>query len=137
MGHPTYPWKKGKQPGYEMAVVEVEICLDDLKQVYSSHRPADYEDQEMLMSWPSGGQEHVAFALLSEATKREAIFSLLLNISNKPGFLEFLAGLSEEERDKAFEDISTVVMHTMGQHVQRLAKDAVIAAYEDVKGNLG
>lgn len=133
MGQPDYPWKKGKQPGYEVAVLEVEVCMDDLKQVYSSHRPQGPEDQALLMSWPGGGQEHVGFALLAEATKREAIFSMLLNMSNKPGFLVQLAAMSEEDRDKALQDISVVVTHMMGQHVQRLAKSVVLAAYEDLK----
>ena len=133
MPAPDYPWKKGQNPDYSVAVLEVEVCLDDLKHIYSSHRPQGDEDRELLLTWPGGGQEHVAFALLAEATKREAIFSMLLNMSNKPGFLGRLAEMPEAERDKAFEDISMVVMHTMGRHVQRIAKAAVEAAYEDVR----
>ena len=133
MSAPDYPWKKGQTPVYSMVVLEVEVCLDSLKHVYSSHRPQAEADQELLMMWPGGGQEHVAFALLAEATKREAIFSMLLNMSNKPGFIEHLESLSEEERDKAFGEIAMVVLDTMGKNAQQIAKAAVAAAFEDVR----
>lgn len=132
MSAPKTPWKKGQQDGYSMAAVEVQVCYDDLKQVYSQHEPQSDEDRELLMSWPGGGQEHVAFALLCEATKREAMFSMLLNMSNKPEFIARLQGMSDEERDAAFEEMSVAVMATMGETVRRIAKDAVAAAFEDV-----
>jgi hypothetical protein len=115
-----------------MAAIEVQVCYDDLKQVYSQHEPATAEDRDVLMSWPGGGQEHVGFALLSEATKREAMFSMLINMSNKPGFVEKLQGMTDEERDATFEEMSIVVMHTMGDIVRRIAKDCVEAAFQDV-----
>lgn len=115
-----------------MAVVEVQVCYDDLKQVYSQHEPQSEGDRELLMSWPGGGQEHVAFALLSEAAKREALFSMLLNMSNKPDFIARLEGMTDEEREAAFEELSVAVMATMGETVQRIAKNCVKAAYQEV-----
>jgi hypothetical protein len=133
---PTYPWKRGQQPrqgnetAYEALSLEVEVCLDEMKQVYSSHKPLTGEDQELAMTWPGGGQEHIGFALLVEAARREAILSMLINMTNKPGFIASLAGLSEEKRQERLAEMALVLRHTMNSTLEGIAQQVVEEAYQ-------
>ena len=132
MSMPRYPWKKGTHEDYECLVIEVEICRDAIKQVYSSHRPQTQADQDLAMTWPGGGQEHIAFALLTEAARREAILALLMNMTHHQGFLAQLQGMEPEHLDAKLAEITESVLSLMGKLAQEIMPEVVRGAYESM-----
>ena len=120
---PPRPWKKGDQGSYSTVVLEVEVCKDEYGRVYTGHHPQDEGDEKVLMTWPAGGQEMVAFALLTEAVRREALYGLLIEMSKNKGTLERAA--DPEERTKLISELAGRLKTQTERTVERLAKAAV------------
>jgi len=147
--NPPYPWKKGQNrnvtaqregrmvpvPDHDVAIIELEICRDLLGPVYSSHKPQGQEDQDMLMSWPGSGQEHLAFALLTEALRREAVLGFLLNLSADKEYLSNIQAMSEEDRRQALTSLGNGVLQSMVKSLQEMTLPAILDAYEDFQSD--
>jgi hypothetical protein len=128
---PALPWTKGDHGSYSMVKVEVEVCRDEFGRVYTLHRLQDETDRETVMKWPSGGQEQIAFALLLEAVRREAVLGVLLELTKDKEFLsqldglpnkgEVLTGLAERvqtQMDRTIRRVSSNVVAEMIQQMQ-------------------
>jgi len=131
---PPRPWKKGKQADYEVIHILLEICQDDRHRVFSSHRPAEREDEELALTWRSGGLEQTAFAFLTEAIRREAILQTLLFKSNHPDLFQRLEEAEGEEREKLVEDLRNRLEFQLQGVISRLALGAVEEALHTVSG---
>jgi len=105
--------------------VEVEVCRDAEGRVFSSHGLQSDEDVQIALSWPSGGQEQVGFALLTEAVRREALLEILLVLSKDESFPQRFAGMSFEEKEAQVADLTARLRVQMDNVVARLAKGAI------------
>lgn len=68
----------------EEVVIEVRIRRDEYGRITSTHSPQSTEDLAKLQSWSSGGLEQIAFGLLTEAVKREALLDILIQTTKEP-----------------------------------------------------
>lgn len=116
----------------ESITVEVQIVKDARGRVSSSHDLSSDEDRSRVMAWPTGGLAQVAFALLTEATHREALLDIILKVSQDPEFGERVSRMSVEERDVEIGKLADAMVIGMSRTVQRLSVDAVRAALEHV-----
>lgn len=138
-GPPPLPWGTGKtestpeQAGFESLAIEVGVAVDDLQQIFSYHTLKSDEDEEVALGWPGGGQQYIAYALLTEATRREAILAVLVNMSNDGDFLAKVDALSPEEREELYNDFSLKVCMQMGKLAQKIARECVVQAFDYVK----
>jgi hypothetical protein len=88
---PKRPWHGG-DPSYTYSRLEVEIVEDENGWVFSGHDFESPVDAENAAKMQGGGVKQVAFALTTEALRREAFLCLLVEmskISDGPeGFLQ-------------------------------------------------
>jgi hypothetical protein len=125
---PPRPWKKGDQGAYSMVVLELEVCKDEFGRVFTGHHPQDESDEKLLSTWPAGGQEMVAFALLTEAVRREALFGLLIEMSKNKDTLDKVK--DPEERAKIVQALTERLQVQTERTVKRLAEAAVNEALQ-------
>lgn len=116
----------------ESITVEVQIVKDARGRVSSSHDLSSDEDRTRVMSWPTGGLAQVAFALLTEATHREAMLDIILKVSQDPEFGERLSRMSVAEREIEVGKLAEAMVLGMSRTVQRLSVEAIRAALEHV-----
>ena len=129
---PPGPWSKGDQGMYSMAVVEVEVCRDAFGRVFSNHHPQEDADKDLVLTWPSGGQEQIAFALLAEASRREALLVMLVQMTKDKAFLSKMLALPEAEREKRMQDMAKALRMQMNRTVARIAEDVIREAFHNV-----
>lgn len=127
---PPLPWYKGSHKDHSVAVVEVEVCrVHHTGHVFSTHHLQDQVDNSVVMAWPGGGQEQVAFALLTEAVRREAILEFLVQMSHDPEWLPTLQAMSDEERDTKFKELGVSLTKVVQNIVDGIAENCVREAY--------
>lgn len=133
---PPAEWEKGQHPDHDVVCVEVLLRRDAHGRVYTEHHLQDAVDHEVVLRWPSGGLEQVAFALLVEAVRREAVLDLALQISQEPSFLRNLAAATDDERAAAIGRMADALRATVQQTVARVARAAILDALQqfDPKG---
>lgn len=125
---PPAEWVKGQHPDHDVVCVEVLLRRDAHGRVYTEHHLQDAGDHEIVMRWPSGGLEQVAFALLAEAVRREAVLDLALQISQEPTFLDRWAAATEDERAESVGRMTDALRATVQQTVARVARAAILDA---------
>lgn len=109
-------------------VIEVRIRRDDFGRVSSIHDLRGEEDRKTALSWPSGGLNEVAFALLAEAVKREAIVDVGLQATHDPDFLRKWQVADESGKASIEADIIKALRVGMAGTVSRLAENAIRGA---------
>lgn len=124
MSTPLPVGKKGKHPEGDGVVLEVWICRAPSGQIFTQTRPQSPEDQDVLLSWPSGGMEQAVMGLLTEAVRREALMDILLKESDDPGSLKRCLTLPPEEEKSWLVDMSTGLQKLFGKVVKDLAPGA-------------
>lgn len=128
---PPFPWQKGSHDDHAVAVVEVEVCrVHHTGHVLSTHHLQDQVDNSIVMDWPSGGQEQVGFALLTEATRREAILEFLVQMSDDPEWLPRMQEMTDEERDAKFKELGESLTKVVQNIVDGIAESCVRETYE-------
>jgi hypothetical protein len=128
-GPPPGPWQKGQHTVYDLVVAEVTILRDEVGRVYSQHKLQDEGDVGVASKWPSCGIEQMAFALLTEATRREALLQMLLLESKSPEQFKQLQEMSPEDRQAKFEEMGRKLRLQMNKTINDLAVGAVHEAY--------
>lgn len=131
---PPHPWKKGQQGGYSSLILEVAVCRDEFGRVFSAHQLQDELDRQTVMTWPGGGQEAVAFALLLEAARREAILGIILKMSKDPDYLAS-ATASDEARREAIEELAKIVRVQVNRTLRDVAASVVEEAFVLAQSN--
>jgi len=126
---PDGSWAKGPHPDHAVAVVEVHVYRDEQGRVFSRHQLQNDTDDETAMSWPGGGQGTIAFGLLLEAIRREAMLELLLQMTHDPGSIQRLQTLPEDKRGEAFEQMARLLRLQMNKTIAKVARGAVEEAY--------
>jgi hypothetical protein len=133
-GPPPGPWEKGDHDTYSSITLEVKVCRDQHGRIYSMHQLQDELDHTTAMQWRTGGQEQTAFALLVEATRREALLSLLVRLTKDPDVAAKVASMTEEERQAWVAEVSAGMQEQMANSIRRLADAAVMEALDTVTG---
>lgn len=130
---PKTPWKKGTHKDHSTLVVEVHVARDALGQVYSNHTLQDQTDHVTAMSWPGGGQEQIAFAMLVEAVRREAIVEMLLCMSQDPQFTQKVS----EGLDEVVREMTAKLKAQLTHALDNLGEDAVREALSRIVSTPG
>ena len=128
-GPPPGPWQKGQHKDYGLAVAEVIVIRDEVGRVFSKHQLQDDEDVAVVQAWPSCGIEQMAFALFTEATRREALLQMLVLESSNADQFKLLQEMSPEARQVKFEEMSKQLRLQMNKTIADLAVGAVHEAY--------
>lgn len=126
---PPTPWSPGRYETHEVVKVDVTVCRDRLGRVYSSHSLSE-SDREIALGWPTGGQEQVGFALLTEAVRREAILSLLILMSNDRTAFERIRALPEDMQRAEFENLGQTVTTNLRRTIDALVVGSLQDALE-------
>lgn len=79
---PPRPWEKGEHSDHTVFVVEVEVCINEHGQVFSTHQLQDEQDHKIAQKLPSSGLNQTAVALLLEAIRREVNLQVLIKLSH-------------------------------------------------------
>lgn len=132
---PPPPWEKGTHEDYSSLVIEIAVCRDARGRVFSRHALQDALDHETAMKWPGGGQGEVAFALLVEAVRREALLGLLVALTDDPDFATKIDALDPEEREAKMGELVVNLRSQMDNVVARLARGALEEAVLTVTGD--
>lgn len=129
---PPFPWKKGTQESYASLVVEVLVCKDEHGRVFSMHRLQDALDRDTAMSWTTGGQEQVAFALITETVRREALFGLLVRMTQDPLLPVRFKAMSDNEKQTFIQQMASQLRAQVSAVVDKLADAAMEEALLDI-----
>ena len=127
---PPSGWVKGQHGNHDVVVVEVRIRRDASGHIYSEHHPQDEVDHRTLLQWPSGGLEQVASGLLVEAVRREALFDLVLQISEDAEFPRRWKEASSDAREETILRMTQALQAVMGRTISRVAEKAVREAID-------
>ena len=134
---PPRPWKKGEQEDYKALVVEIHVCQDSTGRVWSSNSFQDLVDEETAQGMPQGGSQQIAYALLTEAYRREVFVDALVHLSRDPQFLvHYVAGdpetrlEMEEHLAQTAREIMAVTLEKMGFAAAREVLEMMIGAQE-------
>lgn len=132
---PPFPWKKGKQKGYTAFSLEVTVCQDDNGWVFSVHDAASEEDSQIISGLPNHGVEQIAYALLTEALRRELYVEVLLALTQDRELVsQWTTG--DPPRKQEIEHMLTnacvsIITKTMGKMVPDLAKEVLTMMADD------
>ena len=126
---PPRPWERGEQDGYSALHVVVEVCRDEHGRVYSAHRLGDELDEQTAMSWPGGGLNEAAFALLTEAVRREALVEFLVRMTHDPELIKRLCAMPEAEREDELRRSAKALHRQLRRTMAGLSEAAVREAF--------
>jgi len=129
---PPLPWKPGKHEDHEVIHIEVLVCKDKYDRVFSTHALHSPMDEQVARMWKSGATQQVAFALLTEALRREAVVGLLVKLTDNPKYLIDFLAMPQEQRDAELEAMSVAMLGTVGKTAHQMARDIVREAVENV-----
>lgn len=122
---PEFPWKKGDQGSYSSLVIEVHVCKDAHGRIFSMHKLQDDTDRETALSWPSGGQEQVAFALLTETLRREALFGILVRMTRDRELPTRFAAMDPDARQALIVEMGSQLCAQINAVSEKMAEAAV------------
>ena len=129
---PPETWVEGKHEDHDVLVLEVLVRRDHATgHVHSIHRVGS-DGVDLVSSWPTGGLEQVAFALLAEAVRREAILDMIIKATHDPEFLSGYKSATPEAQKVILNDLSTALRGTMAQTISRISEAALREALEQI-----
>lgn len=118
---PDQPWDKGHHEAYTCLTIEVKVCQDANGRVWSIHDFQSPEDMKLAGMLQQGGVKQVAFALLTEAIRREAFLDVLAAMSENPEYVvKWLQG-TPEEKQKIEHDLAVSMIRMMNASSRKMA----------------
>ena len=120
---PPLPWEKGKHKDHTVFHIEVQVCMNEHGQVFSTHHLQDAHDQQIVQQLPSGGLNQSAVSLLLEAVRREVNLQVLIRLSND----KTLKGQIKDPqaRDLLEKELTTTVKEVLGKQIASLSLPSV------------
>ena len=115
---------KGEANGRSTIVMEVYVCNDEFGRVWSFHKPQDTEDEQRSLKWSGGGARQIAYAPLTEAVRREAFASAMVEMSKGPSYLTDYVGADEEKRLEIEKNLGKVVAKVVADTAQKMGEGA-------------
>ena len=128
-------WVKGQHESEDHDVIVLEVVVlreRSTGRVYSTHRAQAESDEQVALSWPSGGLEQAAYALLAEAIRREAVLDVILEASRDPGLKARYQEASPEGRKAVASRLSSLLRESMSRTTARLSEAALQGALEQI-----
>jgi hypothetical protein len=133
---PPRPWKKGKQDGYSSFTLEVQVCGDSSGRVWSYHDYQSREDEETALRFPYAGTQQIAYALLTEAYRREVFVDALVELTKNPLYLEAYRNGDSEARkhieDRLAEGSQEVMRRTLAKMGSDVSKEILAMLLESM-----
>lgn len=120
---PPRPWRRGKHENYSCASLEVRIVEDALGWVFSEHVCASPEDEKVVSEMRGHGLKQVAYALMTEALRREVYLCLLVEMSKHEDMLRWYAEGDETYQAKFRERLAGAALATIMGLVQKMLPD--------------
>jgi len=118
---PPLPWPSGKNEGYSAFTLEVHICQDETNRVWSFHDFQTPEDQATSLTFSHGGAQQVAYALLTEAYRRECFVTALAEMSHNSTFLDDYRKSTPEEKEALEFRIAGVAQEVMRRTLAKMS----------------
>jgi len=82
------PPKELWEDGPNTSVLEVRVHQDTDGRIWSVHQFKSATEEQKPRHWPGGGVRQLAYAFLTEALRREAFASIMVEMSKDNGFLK-------------------------------------------------
>jgi len=101
--------------------MEVEVCQDQYGRVWSRHDFQGQADAETAQGMPQSGIQQVAFALLTEAIRRESYVDLIVEIGKDPGFEKRYRGATPEQREAIVLDLAGSTIKIVNGSLRKMA----------------
>ena len=120
---PPRPWKKGKQEDYSAFTLEVQVCGDSTGRVWSYHEYQSPADEEAALGFPFGGAQQVAYALLTEAYRREVFVDALVELTKNPLLLQAYQDGDSESRKQLEDRLAEASREVMQRTLARMGSD--------------
>lgn len=114
----------------ETVILEVHIQREHSGAVYSKHVPRDASDLDVLRTWPTEGIPEVAFALLTEAVRREAVLDAILWVGSHPENRQ--RWREGDQQEAILADLSPRLCEVIRQTTCRLSATALREALDQV-----
>lgn len=113
---PPHPWEKRK--GYACVDLRVRLVETPEGWVFSEHDFATPEDEKTVLA--QGGHKQIAYALTTEALRRETFVCLLVAMSREPRVLEWYAKGDESYRQSIENQVSNAALATLMGLAQKM-----------------
>lgn len=97
------------EDGPNTAVLEVRVHQDEENRIWSVHQFRSPSDEQKAFHWPGGGARQLAYAFLTEALRREAYTSILVEMSKDKDFLKKYKASNEEIQAQAVAQLSQAI----------------------------
>lgn len=134
---PPRPWKPGKHAEYACFRIRVYVA-ETGDATWSDHELEGPEDEAVLPNLLSGGLRQAAYALFTEAMRKEAMYTVLLKLQNDPGFERRLVQATDTaEIEKIEREIALVMGQTLLGEVQKNSHAVVREILENIKLTAG
>lgn len=134
---PPRPWKPGKHPDYACFRLRVFVA-ETGDAVWSDHELEGPEDEAVLPNLLSGGLRQAAYALFTEAMRKEAMYTVLLKLQNDPSFEKRLATTTDQaEVEKIEREIALVMGQTLLGEIQKNSHAVVREILESIRVTAG
>lgn len=91
------------------AVLVLRVHQDGNGQIWSVHQFKSEGDEQKTFSWPGGGARQLAFAFLTEALRREAYASVLVELSKNGDYLKNYKNSTKEQQLEVETHLSQVI----------------------------
>lgn len=136
---PKRPWERGRHEEYACASLEVKIVEDTLGWVFSEHQFLSGKDEAVAGSMRNGGLKQIAYALMTEALRREAYLCLLVEMSKHPDMLKWYEEGGEDYRKQFVTGLANAALvNIMGMAQKMLpdiAREVVLMGVSQMKGS--
>lgn len=118
---PQFPWTNGVTDKYRCFSLLVEILQTNEGYVFSNHKPSSDEDQQTASTFPNGGLEQIAFALLMEAVRRETFIGAMINMTKNKKYLEEYFSSDEEKRMEIETELAQSVREILQKNINQMS----------------
>lgn len=118
---PPFPWISGVTDKYRCFSLLVEILQTNEGFVFSNHKPATDKDEQTATTFPNGGLEQIAFALLMEAVRRETFILAMVNMTKDKEYLTKYSEMGEEERMEVETELAENVKEVLKKNINQMS----------------
>lgn len=133
---PDRPWKPGAHPEYKCFRLRV-LVAETAENVFSDHEPESEEDREALQKFQSGGLRQASYALFTEALRKEAMYTVLLKLTNDPEFERRLSQATPDQQVQIEQEIGMVLAQTLVGEIRKNATACAREAIEHIRLTAG
>lgn len=106
----------------DLKVSITETIENTVRMVSSTHDFLTPKDRETSMGMKSYGLEQIAFALLTEAIRREAYLQFLIQQVENPNFLKSYTELEEEDAEIFVAKFAKTLTKALSNNVENMAE---------------